>query len=592
MKTYLLIFIFFFSGIKFGLSQSANELQLFTLEYKGNPDIYSFVYDENTGSYCYIYRIEDENKVFIISNNSLSVKYDFIHSTDIVFDKKGNYFAVSGNYKQDYGLDNNFLIINGEEKFNADYIESYSSFLDDNGEFNFIFKEDEKFYFGKINSSGKLTKSDSFDFIKTMYNDSVNLLSEGDSEESSAKKYFYMDEKGRGFIAFKNGLASLIIGGEIIQTRFTDINEASVTRDKNGSIAFIAKSNGRIFESPGGEFVSAGNTVYDTFFMVYPPIYFNDANVPVYYASDSTDEYRYEYYAVIGNQKQEAMYKGNPVSFSNYIYDIKLSGNEITYIGIDEVVIPAADKSSEQVTYDEYYSLYYYVKNNSAHEMGYNLSEIKYNKDGRMLFSGIADLSKKEYILMESNGESRVIVNKEGFDAVYYFGYAPTGEIYYAGEIYEDSVLNKKRETQLIIGNSLIGSFDYVLFQGVNNEYSVLKYNSANDYAFAAVNKSDEIYSASVYLNGKKMPAPEFKPVAKSNLESIFGLSYTSNDKLFYIGEYKEIDSSAVYQCYLNNLPVGQYYDFIGSINYNDRDNTYTFFASRGKSIYKVIISC
>lgn len=63
---------------------------------------------------------------------------------------------------------------------------------------------------------------------------------------------------------------------------------------------------------------------------------------------------------------------------------------------------------------------------------------IKFTKDGNLLYSGIENAKKKKYMLIESNGISKIILSdKNKFDQIVDYGYTPFGEIYYAGQNYE-----------------------------------------------------------------------------------------------------------------------------------------------------------
>ena len=590
IKIFLLIFISI-SGFFPLSSQTITEKKLFTLTFKGIPDIYSFIQDESGKNYCYSYYIEDEGKYFIISEKSLSEKYNYINIRDIAFDKKGNYFAVCGNYAENYGLNNNFLIINGKEVFNSNYIESYSSFINKEDEYTFIFTEKEKYYFGYIKADGKIRKSESYDMLKPAYKDSVNLLSEGDEEGNSGMNMFMNENGDRGFIAIRNGKASIIIGSEIFETDYSDINEASITRNRNGDLSFIAKKGGRIYESVGNEMVVSGKKEYNIFQTVHPPLIFNKSNEPVYYASDSISENKYDYFVVKGNDRQPANYFNKKINFAYGINRLKLNEyDEPVYFGIEEYIIPAVNTGQNPPMYDEYYSLYYYVRNTEAFELGYNVSNHKFSKEGKLLYPGIADIQKKEYLLLESSGESRVILNDEKFDQIIDFGYTPDGEIYYVGEIYEDSALNKKHESLLFIGKKIIGRFNYILFQGYKDNYSVLKFDSKNNFAFTATEGYDTVVSASVYTNNGKLPVPGNASDPNVSFNSILGLMFTKNDKLFFIGEYTVEKNKFKYELFSDNVSLGKVYDFVDKIDYNVNENKLTFYATKDKSIFKVEI--
>ena len=598
LKKNTLIFTILFISVIFyqnyAASQTVNEKELFTLKYKGEPDVYSFYYDKASGKYCYLYFDDINKKSFLINNNSVSKKYDFISIYDKRSDSKGNTFIVAGDYSSDYGIDNNFLLVNGIEKLNYDYIESYSSFVNKNNEFVFIFKTNDKYRIGKYSIDKGLKQSDDYEFVRAVYKFNENSQKEGDADGYSEDD-FYKDENGeRCFIAVKNGKASLVYESKEIKTDFSDINDVSLTKNRNNELSYIAKKKGRFYEQTGDEVVISGNKVYETFQTVYPPVKFNSDNEPIYSCSDSVSENRSNYYLVKGNEKQNAQNAntGDPVIFTGWISDLKIgSDGSITYTGMDEVIIPA-DKTNPSVeTYDEYFTKSYLVKNNLAQELGYNLGTIKYGPEGKMLYSGIADLNKKEYLLIESNGITNIILSNEKFDMIYEYGYTANNEIYYIGQNYEDETFKKKNNTKLFIGNNLIGSFDYLIYQTVGKSSSVLKFDSKNNYAFVGEEViNNETFSDRVYLNNKMLPFPVTAVKGVNDYLQISALMFSKNDIMFYIGGIKLEGDKIKKEIFIDNGSTGKSYDMIGDINYDSNSDEVNFLASKNERIYSVTV--
>ncbi len=301
------------------IAQTISEKEIFRLEFKGLADTYNFIQDSANSNYCYFYRLEDENKTFIISNNSTSEKFDYAGPEDVKFDSKGNYYSVTGNYKADYGIDNNFLVVNGKVVKNYDYIESYSSYIDASGEYVFIFKENEFYKLGYYSIDNGFRQSEGYENIRPVYN-YIEVQSEN-SEESEAygNTNFYLNEKGeRGFIALRNGKAKILFESSEISTNYSDINESSITNNKNNELSFIAKTGGKFFEKVGNEFVVSGSKEYDKVELANVPLVFNKNNEPVYVAGDSISEYKYNYYLMIGNQRMKPSYKNGKTNKNSF----------------------------------------------------------------------------------------------------------------------------------------------------------------------------------------------------------------------------------------------------------------------------------
>lgn len=272
-KIFLLFLLVIFSNNTF--SQTIDEKEIFSLDYKGNTELYNFIMDEASGNFCYAYLIPDEKKTFLISPKGQSEKYDFIMTFDTKFDSKGNYFTNAGNYESDYGIDNYFLIINGKTIKGLEYIESSSSFIDKKDEYVFIFKIKEDYFIGYAKADGSFRQSEKYDIVKPVYKYFQGRGMEGDNEQIG-DEYFYRNADGeRGFIVVKNGKAGLLFGEDIKMTDYSDIHESSLTLDNNNELTFIAKNGGKFYENAGDEFVVSGDIKFNSFDYVTPPVLFN-----------------------------------------------------------------------------------------------------------------------------------------------------------------------------------------------------------------------------------------------------------------------------------------------------------------------------
>lgn len=599
LKTYMTKILQFFFLVLICLSsaysQTISEKELYTLSYKGTIEIYNFTYDQNSGTYCYIYRIEDENKVFIISNNSMSEKYDDVIISDIHFDSKGNYYTNAANYKKDYGIDNNFLVVNGKQVLNFSYIEGHSAYVNSKGEYVFIFKEFDKYKIGYYSVDKGFKGSEAYEYVKPIYSNDFSNLVEGEAE-ALAENNFYHNENGeRGFIALSNAGAKLIFETSVIQTNYSDIHETSLTTNNNNELSFIAKKAGRFYEGVGNELVVSGNKEYDIFETVMPSLLFNSSNEPVYVAADSISDLDYDYYVVAGNQKQDVFLdKARTQKAPHFGYgvnELKIQNDDIiSYTGMEQIVVPALKTKSEEESYDQYYSKSYFVKDGIAEELGYNLRATKYDSEGGMVYAGMPDLKKQQPLLFLKNGSKKVTLNQGSFDEIYEFGFAPNKEIYYLGQNYEDPKLNKKYENYLYIGDKLIGKYDAVIFQMVGDNASVLKFDAKNNYAFVVEDIVDTITrSTYIMTNNGKLSFPKTFTKKAKKFEYISNLMFTNNDKLFYIGELK-IDTNYVKEIFVDNTSMEKVYENISEVNYDEKENEILFYGTRGKKIYYVTV--
>lgn len=595
IKNILSVLIFIII-IQTSYSQTLIEKEVFNTEYKGDIDLYNFVYDTLSGTYCYAYFIEDEKKYFIISNNSMSEKYDVVNVSEAAFDTKGNYYTITANYREDYGIDNYFLIVNGKKEFNFDYIDSYSAAINNNNEYVFIYKQFDKYKIGYYNTENGLRHSESYDLIKAVYNIDVTPPTEEDRGGRSERVDFYRDENGeRGFVAIADGKAKLIFGSKEILTDYSDINEVSLIKNKNSELSFIAKKSGRFYETSGGEFVVSGNKEYNPFMFVTPPVLFNEKNEPVYAAGDSLRENVYDNYVVIGNERQQPYMKDNSSEktprFGYSITELKIVDGNISYQGSEEVIIPAVKTEANTESYDEYYSRTFLINNGSAVELGYNTGKVFFTQDGQMLYSGISDLKKKEYLLIQSNGVSKIILNKKLTNEIYDYGISPRGEIFYSVQNYQEEGKNNKAESFLYLGEDLLGKYEYLVIQDMNEKASVIKFDSKNNYSYVAGEKIDSVnFSDFVYTNKNKLPVPKTNAGIMNRFNFVNWLFYTKSDKLFYTAEIKTVKDKYEKEMFIDNVSVGKPYDQVGKINYDERNDELKFYGSRGNKIYSVSI--
>ncbi|MEO8446554.1 MAG: hypothetical protein ABI528_03620 [bacterium] len=594
----LLLLIIIAVTLETVIAQTITETELFKLDYKGNADVYSFVKDKATETYCYVYRVEDENKSFIISNNSLSEKYDYIVNDRIIFDSKGSYYASAGNYGLDYGIDNYFLIVNGVTVKNYDFIDSYTSYINKIGEFVFIFKEKGFFHIGYYSADNPFRQSDPYENIKAAYK-YVNYQYDGEEGSRNFNDDYYLNENGeRAFIAIVNDKTKIIFESGEIATNYSDINETSLMKNNNGELSYIAKLGGRFYERVGNEFVVSGTQEYDKFEMVSVPLQFNVMNEPVYSAGDSVSESKYDYFLVLGNKKLPAYLTSDkskrPPQFGYGLTDIKLIGeNGLSYFGSSEVIIPAVKIKPGEEAYDQYFSNTYFVKDGMAYELGYNTHPVKYSDKGDMLYSGIADLKKKDCLLMMNYGESRLILSRKKFDDVYDYGFAPNKEIYYVGQNYGDFEKNIPNESFLFLGDKLLGKYEYVSYQDEGINSGVLKFDALGNYAFVADEKIDSItYSSNVYVNGKRLPFPGSEISGTSTFGFISWLMYSKNNVLFYIGDvYSDpVTYISKKEVYAGNKSLGKIYNVISNFIYDPVKNEINFTASNEKKIYSVSV--
>jgi hypothetical protein len=587
----ILAFIFLFSFCT-SFAQTIDERLLFVLtNYEGNVDTYSLTYDKNTGRYAYVYYISQENKSFIISNNTVSEKYDGVSSTDIKFDSEGNYYTVTTNYKEDYGIDNNFIISNGKVIKAYDLIEGYSAFINNRNEYVFIFQENNQYKIGYYNPSSGFRQSEGYDLVKPIYKSY-------DGRETLYEDMFFKNSLGeRGFIGIKNNKAFLIFNDKITPTNYSDIMEYSFTTDRNGYMAFIAKSNGRFYDVKGNEFVVVGTREYPKFDYVNAPLMFNSANEPVYTVTDSVSSELYVTRFLIGENVQTVYLDNSKTQkapeFSSGIYEIKIddAGN-ITYMAGNLLDIGTGDEYS-------YNTQNYFVKNGIAEELGINVGLMRFGKNGEMLFGAKENKFDELYQLYLLDGSGKRKINTISYDAFSDYGFTPDGKIYYIAENFnldsEKNYLSSKYF--LYLDGKIIAEPPSISYQGFNysetEPASAIQFDSRGNYSFSTDRIIDTVnfrYVANVWTNGNMLSYNSKISSPDRAYNYISNLSYLDNDKLFYIGNIIQSEYLINSEILIDNQPVGNVYDSINDLKYDPVTRTVTFRGSRGKEIFDVTL--
>ncbi len=594
---FFLILIFCVVTTAVSPAQSISEKEIFNLKYKGSADSYFFRYNEESGNYCYVYSIPGENKSFIISKNTLSDKYDYIVPEDIKFDSYGNYYAITSDYKPDYGTNNYFLIVNGNEVRNSNYMESYNCYVNKKDEFVFIFKEKDLYRIGYYNISTGFRQSDAYDNIKSAFSYKENKGEmEGDALPYNDDD-FYNNEKGeRAFIASVNGKARIIFETSEIATNYSDINESSFTQNKNNELSFIAKKGGRFYELFGNEFVVSGSKEYDKFDMANVPLLFTEMNEPVYIAGDSVSEDKTRFFVVIGNRVQDVftdkLKSEKMAGFTSYITNVRLNDKDkVSYMGNSEVIINEENIPRGENLYQKYFMQTYFVYDEIATELGYNINRVEYNEKGDMLYSGIADLGKNEILLMLNYGESKIIISKQKFDGIYDYGFSPLNEIYYTGQTYEVPEQNKNYESSLFLGDRLLDNNYNFVYQSEGDSSSILKFDARGNYAFVTEEKIDSVnFNYVINTNSGKLPFPENVSDSKK-FTYVSNLMYI-NDKIFYIGDMKNdpVTYAVTKELFYDNKSLGKTYNIIADLEYDDEKDRITFTGSKGNKIFFVTV--
>lgn len=587
---------YFFSIITpdVSISQTLTEQEIYSDKTKDNVDVYNFITDESTGNYCYIDYNNYTSKYTIKSRYGESEEFSYISAYDIKFDSKGNYYSLVSNYNEDDSLEY-FLIANGETISQFQNAESYSSFVDKNDDFKFVYSEDDSVMIGTYSINNGLTTSEKYVSASPIY----RYKFEYEYDIDLGQEDLFEDKDGNyGFVVSDGATSDILFGDNLIKTPYTDINSNSFIYDKQGSLCYIAKMDGKFFENKGREFVVQGDKKYKEFEYIYPPILINKENVPVYISIDST-EIGFVYKVVIGDDYQKVFSDDSKTKegavYTGGVYSLNVDSNDnITYYAS---VLTIQDGNLP----DELYSYLYnvtYVINGIEQKFYYNPGLWKFNNT-RSLISYMTDtlLNKSKLLLKKGNKEK--IINKMDFNEIPDYGFINnTNKIYYVGVNRGDWTKKVEDQYYVFVDNERIGNYEAIIYQNFMGDYSLLKFNKKGDFAFtiqeseveSEENESYEYYTYVVTNDGRQPPVINFETDKKS-FDYIQNLFYTRNDKLFYIaGIYNDLKNSDQILIMVDNKPLDKIYNSVYNLSYDEDKNMVDFIASRDKSIYKVKI--
>lgn len=577
------------------MSQVVQEREI----YSANADfamIYNFLYDEGTGSYCYIETDPVTFKYRIKSRYGESKGYDYLSNYYIKFDAMGNYYCIASNYYPEGTFDSSlyYLIINGEEIAQFEYAEAFDAYVNPNQEYEFTIREGEKFKIAKVSSTKQLSYSQEFDEIRVAWRYIPAEEYSGDFEP------YVRDANGyRYYITRNNQRAYFVHGNNIVQTPYSDIDNTSIVFDNNGAMTFIAKTNGRFWEDDGNEIVVQGDKTYRTFLKVFSPVLFTSANEPVYIVSDmKIDGDIYVSNLAVGNDIRPAFTDASRTKkvedFTAGIYDLKiLNSGEIAYIG-------SVRTNWDEWDFETVYSKSTFVVNDIASPFYFEPGMKATNIFGDELFtSNPTSVYGTSVLNLISRGESRVVSDPK-FNFIVDYGFTPNGDVFYVGMVQGNYDLGIKDKYTIVVNSREFGTYPALIYSEVEDgRFSYLSFDKQNNFAYATYEliDSSENYEDWYSISFLKTNSGTVTPTiinypGRAFFNSIERFMYLDDGKLFYIGN--SFDDSNPYLIYsqlnVGLNPLDKVYNAITDFKYDRLMNRMTFRASRDNKIYDVVV--
>ena len=595
--TTALLILFSLVITNISMSQSVSEQEIFSAPQDEMAMLYNFVYDKNSGSYCYIINDPITFKYVINSRYGNSKSYDYLSNFYIKFDALGNYYSVASNYYPEGTYDSSlyYLIINGDEVAKLEYAEPYDGYINPDDKFEFVVKEGEKFKIATVSSTSPISYSQPFDQVRVAWRYipvQDNMTGDDDFFVRDANRHRY-------YIVRNDGKAYFYHGGIVDATLYSDIDNSSLTYDNAGQLSYVAKSMGEFWETDGNEFVVQGSKSYNSFLKVYTPVLFNSSNEPVYVAAaEKVNEDNYISTLVIGNDLKPAYTNSSKTermeNFTAGIYNLAIdeSGN-ISYIG-------SARHNWDEFDYETVYSKAAFVTNDVGSPFYFDPGTVIENMSGDKLFTINPNSTYGKSVLnLNSRGENKIVSDNK-FDFIGDYGFTSDGEIFYIGVISGNYELGIKDQYIIVMNDIEVATNPSLIFSEVDEgKYSYLAFDKNNNFAFATYDLIDsssdynEWYSVSFLKTNTGTVSPKILSFpGRAFFNSIERFMYLDNGKLFSIGYSYDYSNQYLTYSQLNvdETPVDKIYNSITEFKYDKLMNRITFMGSRDNKIFNVVV--
>lgn len=345
--------------------------------------------------------------------------------------------------------------------------------------------------------------------------------------------------------------------GDKEQKHYADITWYDLKFNSLDEPCYIAKSQGKFYESRGNTFVVQGTKEYPQYDWIYGPLGFDNSGVPMYTGQDSICEYKYRSSLMKGSDKITTI----DGSIYNYAYT---PSGKLYYIESFE----AAQKNGEPV-----WKNVLVIDGKRGKEYNYIMNPV-FGKNNEVMFAA-SDKDNKYFIV--KNNE----VISEKYDYISEARYMPGGEVLYVAVKYGNYEKNIPDKTWVIAGDEEYGVYNVINTADWKTNQIVLTDNSGN-YAFIAgniVDKKNYIYKYRVVTN--KSESNEF--------DNISDMMYLNGKLIYFAGNIQNKELYTYnYNVYVNGKKTGEAFDYYTDVNV--KDGVITFLASKGSNMYYVTV--
>lgn len=496
-----------------------------------------FVYDAANDEYAYIETVDTVKSTSrIVSSKGDSKVYEEILSVNILFDNKGNYYAVCGNNTDKESADYSF-IKNGKEILK---LNSFKGPL--------IFKNKVIYFAGGKNSkeciykydteTGNISHEKEYKYIKLPY----------PMDE-------YMDMYNIGIPFTKNNIMYYIAGaddGEMVVTgksegkKYPQIDPGTFKEDEKGNIAYMATQSADEYLMKYLIYKGTEYTSDDDLGRFYD--FDRTTGLPVYTTSKKINDSTYI----------ESCWRGNDKlgTYNGQIYDILVSPN-------GKICFTISDNSAEN------YTSHVVIDGNKSggYFSAYNLL---CTKDNDVFYIAAADTNK--YFIMKND--------RKISDDFYYISYLkilPDGSCIYtaAPEASNADFINK---SYVFINDKRYGPFSTFVYENYFDPYQFTS-GESGEYAFDVMeseSSGDDNYVKCSLITNKW---------TAFDIGFVSNKQYYKGDLYFNTWKISNPEDIGFYKVYKNRTPLTEKYDTL--INYNfDKDKKLISFTGLRKNVY------
>ncbi len=546
MKKTLIILVFGAFCASFLNAQTVNEKKIASFPELNTVDAYSFKFDSQNGTYFYSSYDTVTQKYSLYSNKGNSKQYNSVFDYNGIIDKQGNYYVTaSSNIDTVYTY---YLLKNGEEIASFDYMDA--SMTEKDGIIYFSCQENKKYYFAEYSTSdGSLKKSPAYDELYFVYYSTTYY-----DEEPVGSVGFTTDGKPY-YLAGLNNERFMVIGGAE-QKHYSDIDVYNFSLDKNGTLVYIAKDKGKLYEERGNTFVVQGDKEYKKFDYIYGPISFDNNNNPIYIGSDSAGDYNYPQRVMVGNTEGK--------TYTSGISDIKFTPKgKLAYVASNVI-------NSDKGIYESFLV----IDGKESKHYRY-ISYVTFLPDDTPVYFGSKGENKPGVII---KGSEEI---ETEYPDLYELKVLDNGDLSYVEVKYGNYEKKQKDKYRVVIGDEDFGPYDGMQSMYWNNGAYVLTDKNGN-YAFITMKLIDAVnytYENRLYTNTAKSRTSEyFDNVYLFKGKALFTTSILI-DKVNYVYNYT---------LYYGDRQIGSVYNSINDFKLDEKSGTAFFKAVKGKDLYLV----